>query len=725
MLGNPFADDVCTTPFAVVESQSVATLNRDVVQRVAEAVEELAALPGKPLLLLTAPRAGYGKTHLLGRVAAAAEAQSVAIPLMFRSDVEVTWSAVSLEAMDALRQMPGKAEGWTRLREICTGIFASLVVRLIRTGRLPCANREQAMKVLSEDPTALFREGTSAKLIGDWLRKHYGQLRKPLGELAREVPGAGVMDGWVDALFAVANHGTQGSMDEAVKLATGSREAFILWLRLVALWRPAVLFVDHLDGFYRMEKSGLRIATMLLELAGQDGVHVVLSLNQDVWQATFAHHLPSALEDRLTASQFLLRGLSAADAADLLRLRLKHTGIKADESAKFERFVHLSRYFNGRPVGSVSARAFLRHLAQQWDLFQNLIARGEDPTATTLLDPEPQLELEESDPPSTQADPLPDVPLFGGDDANFMRSAAAALAEPTPAMINTPFSVAPVQPLPVPPPPMSEPSSPFVLIEPPLVVSNGAAAHSFAQPQAPNALEKLREMMDRLRQQTVTITTPVAAAPATTAAVTRVTEIMSEAQSPSRPDALLGRFEALRMQMSAEAETRALDMTKLGELIRLAGKRFPLVKFDEVTLPGVAGKTAPRWALQDQEIIFGVGDFADRTYWRGLAQFVSGRLAMPPDNGRTTLIKLVAFKSERESNAWTALLGSDTFPTGIRSHIEALHLDTRSIAALYAMQRIIGEAESGALNATPSQVMSVLARELDFFWKRVTRPVSQ
>jgi hypothetical protein len=166
-------------------------------------------------------------------------------------------------------------------------------------------------------------------------------------------------------------------------------------------------------------------------------------------------------------------------------------------------------------------------------------------------------------------------------------------------------------------------------------------------------------------------------------------------------------------------------MTKLGELIRLAGKRFPLVKFDEVTLPGVAGKTAPRWALQDQEIIFGVGDFADRTYWRGLAQFVSGRLAMPPDNGRTTLIKLVAFKSERESNAWTALLGSDTFPTGIRSHIEALHLDTRSIAALYAMQRIIGEAESGALNATPSQVMSVLARELDFFWKRVTRPVSQ
>jgi hypothetical protein len=39
------------------------------------------------------------------------------------------------------------------------------------------------------------------------------------------------------------------------------------------------------------------------------------------------------------------------------------------------------------------------------------------------------------------------------------------------------------------------------------------------------------------------------------------------------------------------------------------------------------------------------------------------------------------------------------------------------------MQRIIKESESGALQATPAQVMSVLARELDFFWKRVTRPV--
>ncbi|MBL9142606.1 MAG: hypothetical protein JNM99_02890 [Verrucomicrobiaceae bacterium] len=726
---NPFLEDVCTTPFDVVEERSVSGLNRDVVQRVAEAVEDLAAAPGKPLLLLTAPRAGYGKTHLLGRVAAAAGNQSVAMPLMFRSDVEVTWSGVSLEALETLRQMPGRVEDWPRLREICTGIFTSLIVRLIRSGRLPCANRDQAMKVLSEDPTALFREGSSAKLIGDWLRKHFGQLRKPLAELARQVPGAGVMDGWVDALFAASNHGTPPALDEVVKLASGSREAFALWLRLVALWHPAVLFVDHLDGFYRMEKSGLRIATMLLELAGMEGVHVVLSLNQDVWQATFAHHLPSALEDRLTASQFLLRGLTPADAAELARMRLAAAGTNVEERVRFERFLNIGRYFNGRPVGSVSARAFLRHLAQQWDFFQNLQARGEDPSASALIDPEP----ESVEPPSTQADPLPDVTLFGAEDAHFLRNAATALAEPTPAMVNTPFSVAPVQPS-APAPVLAEPLSPFVMAEPPApIATNGTVPQAFAQPQAPNALEKLRDMMDRLRQQTTGAAPVVGAAAAMAAAgqaVARPPEpslepppVSSAALSPQ--DALVARFEALRMQMLAEAESSPLDLAKVEHLIRLAGKRFPLVKYDEIELPGLPGKTAPRWSLQDQEIFFGTGAFNERSYWRALAQVIAGRMAVPLVPGRAPALKLVAFKSDRETMAWTALLGSDAFPSGIRQVIEALHLDTRSLAALYAMQRMIGEAEAGALNATPAQVMSVLARELDFFWKRVTRPVSQ
>lgn len=727
-MANPFLADVCSTPFEVVEGRSVAALNRDVVQQVAGALEDLSARPGKPLLLLTAPRAGYGKTHLLGRVAEATGDQAVAMPLVFRSDTEVTWAGISFEAVEVLRRLPGRNQEWSRLRETCAGIFASLVLRLIRSGKLPCANREQAMRVLSADPTELFRDGTPAKLIGDWLRKHFGQLRRPLADLARDLPGSGVMDGWMDALFSCAHHGTPASMDTVVQLATGSREAFLLWLRLVALWRPAVLFVDHLDGFYRMEKAGLRIATMLLELAGQEGVHVVLSLNQDVWQATFAHHLPSALEDRLTASQFLLRGLSARESAELVRLRLQGAGVSGAEAEKFERFLNLPRYFEGRPVGSVSARAFLRHLALQWQTFAELRARGEEPSESLLIDPEPAPETL-----GAISDTVPDLSLFGQEDASFMRSAAASLAEPKPEMVDTPFSALPPALVPGTP---ADFVSPFfqlppapVSVPPPLPPAQAPAT----QPSGPEALEKLREMMDRLRAKSAEAQSP-ASEPSPAAAEPLVPSQTATTPSGSagadtagmgRSNDLLGRFEALRMQLTAEAEHRPLDLSKLGELIRLAGKRFPLVRFDEVELPAMGGRVAPRWNLQGQEIFFGVADFQDRSYWRSLARVVGERLsAAPSDSGKASQVKLVAFKSDRETLVWTALHGGDVFPDPVRSHVEALHLDTRSIAALYAMQRMIAEAESGQLNASPAQVMSVLARELDFFWKRVTRPVA-
>jgi hypothetical protein len=180
--------------------------------------------------------------------------------------------------------------------------------------------------------------------------------------------------------------------------------------------------------------------------------------------------------------------------------------------------------------------------------------------------------------------------------------------------------------------------------------------------------------------------------------------------------------------MGREAQLRPLDHSKLGELIRLAGKRFPLVRQDEVELVQLAGRKVLRWTVQNLEILFGLADLGDTQYWRALSLQASARAVelrnLPTKaNESAPQVKLVTFKSDLETLAWTSLLASDVFPPALRPNIEALHLDIRSIASLYAMHRIIGEAESGTLIATPSQVMSVLARELDFFWKRVTRPL--
>lgn len=838
---NPFADDVCAGPFGVDENRSVPGLNADILQQLTGTIDERQSSAGRaagqPLLLLTAPRAGYGKTHLLGRLAAAAGGQVVLVPLAFRLEDEIGVSAVAVRGLESMARADGTREGWTKLREACAGVCAALVRRLIETGTLPCANVEQAMRVLNGDPAEVFDVEGGARLIGDWVRKHDAQLRRPMTEQAmKRVPAIpGALESWVDAML---NHALDGGMSKMAVLrmlaADESNEGPVTWLRLLGLWRPVVVLVDHLDAYYRNPEAGLRIASLLLDMSEMDGVHVVLSLNQDVWQATFGHHLPSAMEDRLTASQMLLRGIGENEAATLLRLRLQNSGVKAAELREFEEFVDVKRYFLGRPLGSVSARTFLRHAAKQWDFFQQTLASP--PAAAPLL---PEAKAVPADPGAlplvtdtvqeNQEAPADSHAIFDASTTASVKRMAEGLAEPQPALPqqDEPPLLAASNGMHAPAPPSS--AAPEEADEPAAATPPDAATTAEAEssgqshfsPNSASAFESLREMLGKLRQPNTAspaaTTAAASAVPDTEANVVaaRLADVMGgaglvaaasaapgmaagsavttptpapapapealpppsttppplpatappalpstslppplPAAPPAIPlpppapdtggaaavaptptldverDALLGRYEALRLQMSAEAVSMPLDFTKLAELIRLAGRRFPLVRFSEHELPGMTGRYAMCWSLQGLEIIFGLANFADGSYWRTLSGFAAGRLAelslpataahpVPPK------LKIATFKTDREQQSWAILQSSTAFPDVLRPLVDAIHLDTSNVSALYAMQRIIKESESGALQAPPSQVMSVLARELDFFWKRVTRMVRE
>ena len=575
------------------------------------------------------------------------------------------------------------------------------------------------------------------------------------------IPAA--LESWVDAML---NHALDGGMSKMAVLRTlaadESNEGPVTWLRLLGLWRPVVLLVDHLDAYYRNPEAGLRIASLLLDMSEMDGVHVVLSLNQDVWQATFGHHLPSAMEDRLTASQMLLRGIGESEAATLLRLRLQHAGVSAESLREFTTFLDVKRYFLGRPLGSVSARTFLRHAAKQWDFFQQTLSSPAAPVAISPQALAPQengvlplmtdVVTENAD--DETADPS-SISIFDSSTTAQMKLMAEGLAEPTPALPQQ--DEAPLHPAPAlnghhhPTPPSVE-----------QLEAHDEETRPQFSPSSAGAFENLREMLGKLRQPSpphagveengngthavaerladvlsaAAAPVPVVAAPsnlpapafAVAGAAVAVSTPAAVVAAPAHAerDALLGRYEALRLQMAAEAVSLPLDFTKLADLIRLAGKRFPLVRFSEYELPGMTGRYAMCWSLQGLEIVFGLANFADGSYWRTLAGFAAGRLAELNLDAQTTgaavpRLKITTFKSEREQQSWAILQHSTAFPEELKSHVDAIHLDTQNIASLYAMQRIIKEAESGSLQAPPAQVMSVLARELDFFWKRVTR----
>jgi hypothetical protein len=569
------------------------------------------------------------------------------------------------------------------------------------------------------------------------------------------------MDAWLSALLELSLEGGQAGVADMQALCSADQETGIpTWLRVLTLWRPVVLLVDHLDGFYRNPQAGVDIATLLMDLVDFHQVHVLLSLNQDVWQATFGHHLPSALEDRLTSSQLLLRGLTEKDATSLLHLRLEKAGLDSARQAEFKTFVSVNRHFLGRPIGSVSARAFLRHCARQWEIFQTAPPSTENETSEILPDLT-DTQISESDSgiiplkteilsqqPSSLSECAILPTLFDTDTQSEVQLMAESLSEPRPAI------------------PQDEPADIILPPElPPKIDTeilnadstllndddedeicsdrwNSTPGITNLQPQgsAPSAdaFVKLREMLARLRKPGSTIAaTTIAASPFklaeaiekdSTPAPSIIVQAapIAENPAPQETDLLQQRFHSLRQQLNQEVGTQPLDHAKLAELIRLAGRRFPLVRFSEHELPGLTGRYAMYWALQGVEILFGLTTFADAAYWRTLSGFAAGRLTdlaaqAKREGTQPPKLKLVTFKTEHDQFAWQNLINSHNIAEPLAGITDVVQLNTANVATLYAMQRIIKESEAGILPAEPTQVMTVLARELDFFWKRITR----
>jgi hypothetical protein len=804
------------------------------------------------LLLLKAPRAGFGKTRLLGDAVTDSGEHLVPLALKFHPESELTWPSVSRELLEELKHSSTEQEDWSKLRELTAGIFVSFVVKLIEEGKLPCANKEQAVQILSARPAELFQEGTAANLIGEWLKRHFNALRKPLVEAAERVPRVSDAEPWMEALFAHASLGSPASASMLVDLVASSRQNVLQFLRLVAQWRPVLLLVDHLDPFYHQPQAGLKISSMLLELSELSGVYTVLSVNEDLWQQTFAKHLPSALEDRLTATQLTLDNVNLDVAQQLVVQRLEASTVPAPWADYFEKFLDLPAYMQAQQ--GVSARSLLRHAGQRWQEFNALLAQKKNPLAqpaaatapatVTTTDqispptitvpavqqnasvtaehpmtatvttakahvpvmPNPQMvpPLSYQQPqvasvfpaqkqePSSELPALAEPTIIEGPKQDFLhiqpqptvvpepqpmpQQVAPSTGQPPSRPMQGPFAVpqqqpsAPMRPA-YPSRPFSdraEPQTPFAmvfhpeamptqqlptvpLVVPPApaqpaapvatdIVSPFSPAPTSAQSSvAPDAVERLREMMEKLKQKTGPLSANNTATPRPQPPVQPAPIVEAQVKSPvntnlvalpmiasNSPEGLLaGRFEALRLQTASEAQHRPLDRQKLRELIRLAGRRFPLVKYDEVPLVTQPGQSVPRWTLQGLEVFFGLGDFMDRAYWKATGEVIAARSRALEQSGpnASAQVKLIALKSDRDTLAWSTLLNSNALPAEVRPRTEGLHLDARSISSLYAMQRIIIEAESGAIETTPVQVMSVLARELDFFWKRVTRPL--
>ena len=767
--GNPFEDDVFLGSAVSLGDPdgngipgSVGTMNAGAVDRLAQELKNLTASVGSvslapsKIILLLAPRAGFGKSHLLADVCRRFAGRASVVPLSFDREAPARWQHVMPQVLKAFERRDSGSFGGqlTGLDFVARHVFATASRQLVHTGLVPCADPVKAESLLARDAMGLFDFSDPGQPVATWFRDTFEKLLSPAG---REISlYAGIaperVGYWMRALFSYA----EGYGDPAVRrtdtlrwvlsnpadaptnptgmdLATVGRTTdaqldsklkTLDFCRLATLWRPVVFVIDHLDAFHGSPEAGRDIATLVSDLQyAVPGSLTVISSNEDVWDSTFGSGLPSAIEDRLTGSVLHLTGMDAVGAEALIAKRLATNDIDKEDADEFLSSISLGSLFAGKPEGSVSARTILRYAAEKWN---ELVGTDESF--------------------SDQADEF-DPGLVGGflfpDDGNDVSSAAfpdiSEAQQPASAPLNV-FDPAPA-------------------IAPGLrgsiqesingLSSNGgledlglgAAPLDEASEKQLRPLGDLKGMIDRFRHEhgdddineTKIAATPSDSPNISTTSIPTVQEALSAAAPtvlkappplPAQPaDGLSGagvpgRFAGARTRWAGmNGALSKIDHGKLRHLISVAGNRFPVIRCEEIDIPEFEEQPVVRWIFGDTEVYFGFRPADETAFWHALGSFIDRPASDDPEQPtQKTKIKIVHFDTESGGGSQPDL-GIDC------DLIDTIVFDPSAVASVYAAEEIVRDAESGEIDADPGSVLGVLARELDFLWKRLTRPV--
>ncbi|MEO8615424.1 MAG: hypothetical protein ABI600_09805 [Luteolibacter sp.] len=289
-------------------------------------------------ILLRAPRAGHGKTHLLSRIQHYLGSTHEFIPLHPAFGCRIDAASVTDDALRRLvRPLPASG-GLCVLDLVTRRLFAIALQPLVASGEVPCQDREGALTALRNRPIETFDFHHPNAVTAHWARENFEVLGQRLSlELAQrcELPVREVAF-WVETLFRfsatpVENSGRVRALAESVHAGNPAdneaMERLEALLGLLSLLMRVVLVADDLEGFSADETAALRLAAFLGSLRQSvERLDVILSLNQDIWQSAFLPRLSGGLADRLSEVVIELDPLTESEMISLLDSRVPGLG---------------------------------------------------------------------------------------------------------------------------------------------------------------------------------------------------------------------------------------------------------------------------------------------------------------------------------------------------------------------------------------------------------------
>lgn len=322
--------------------------------------------PGR-CILLRAPRAGHGKTHLLSRIQHHLGASHEFIPLHAAFGCQIDAATVIDDALRRLLRPLPASGGLCVLDLVTRRLFAAALQPLVGSGEVPCQDREGALAALRTRPIETFDFHHPNAVTAHWARENFEVLGQRLSvELAqrcdlqiREVAF------WVDALFRFAATPVENPLRLRVLadvVHAGIPGDGVLMERLEALLgmlaqlMRVVLVADDLEGFSTDETAALRLAAFLGALRQSvERLDVILSLNQDIWQSAFVPRLSNGLADRLSEVVIELKPLTEEEMVALLESRVPGLGTRV-----FDRVDRVSAGSHARGLLRAAGVAWLR-----------------------------------------------------------------------------------------------------------------------------------------------------------------------------------------------------------------------------------------------------------------------------------------------------------------------------------------------------------------------------
>ncbi len=288
------------------------------------------------VILLQAPRAGYGKTSLLQSVANDLGDSHRFVRIQLTNGRTTDAAHVLEYVLQSLCEVVSEGSTLTKLDLLARQVLALGLEPLVASGEVPCQDRESALESLRDNPAQTFDFHYDGAVTAHWTKTNFEVLGPRLAaELAR-ISGASLREAsyWVELLFRFAT--TPPDNVERARLlfetifrndlqnqsSSTAEERLHGLLSLIGTVACPVLVVDDTEGLSTSPQDALTLASFLSNISQSCPRAIsILSVNDDIWESSFLPNLPGGLADRLLAYQVTLEALTAEDVEDIIRAR--------------------------------------------------------------------------------------------------------------------------------------------------------------------------------------------------------------------------------------------------------------------------------------------------------------------------------------------------------------------------------------------------------------------